>query len=268
MLDGQGGDEWLEGARAHLADLLCRLRLIAVAKRLQVQIAQARIYGFPFSPWRELMGNGIRPLLPPPLVAMLQRVSGRKDLQPPWIEESLLRRAGGLEPRKRWDVAESFARNELRETFLDAHLTTMHEFEERSMAWFGFARRMPFVDRRIVEFCYALPEDQRRRSRTKLVLRNAMRGLLPEPVRQRTSKAEFSAAFFEALRAPGLIELFEKSRLAENGWVGSKQLIEHYAETLRSYATDGIGYGASGNARYLWHLWNAVGLELWLRAEF
>jgi len=267
MLDGRGGDEWLQGTRAHLADLITRLRLVALVKRLRVQIEQARIYGFPFSPWRELLGNGIKPLLPPALIAALRRALGREHPKPPWIDAGLLRRAG-LHKDDQRDRTRSFAQRELYETFADPYLAIVHECEERSAAWAGFEVRTPFNDRRLVEFCCALPEDQRRATRIKVVLRNAMRGLLPESVRERTGKAEFSACFFEALRAPGIAELFEQSRLAEVGWIDPRSLIEHYNETLRSYAVDNITYGPAGNTQHLWRLWNAVGLELWLRSEF
>lgn len=270
MLDGVGGDDWLQGARSHCADLIAGFRFVALAKRLRVQVDQARIYGLPFNPWRELLGNGIRPLLPPALVGALKRVRGR-ELPVPWIDAGLMRRSGSIEPAQQSQgriPGSSFAWQELHEVFIDPFAALVHESEDRTAAWCGFEARSPFFDRRLIEFCCALPEDQRRTVVTKVVLRNAMRGLLPEAVRTRLTKAEFSAAFFDALRAPGIAELFATSRLGEMGWIDGKSLQDYYSRAMLSYAAEGIRYGADGNARYLWQLWNAVGLELWLRSEF
>jgi asparagine synthase (glutamine-hydrolysing) len=52
--------------------------------------------------------------------------------------------------------------------------------------------RYPFWDRRLVEFCLALPSDQKLRNGWgRFVLREAMRGRLPESVRLRATKADF-----------------------------------------------------------------------------
>ncbi|HTW88255.1 MAG TPA: asparagine synthase-related protein, partial [Candidatus Binataceae bacterium] len=210
MLDGIGGDDWLQGTRSYCADLIAGLRLAALAKRLRVQVNQARIYGVPFSPWRELLGNGIKPLLPSALSAALSRARGREP-SVPWIDAGLMRRSGSLEPSlpsQSGPPGGSFAWRELHEVFVDPFAALVHESEDRTAAWCGFEARSPFFDRRLIEFCCALPEDQRRTVVTKVVLRNAMRGLLPETVRTRLTKAEFSAPFFNALRAPGIPELF------------------------------------------------------------
>jgi asparagine synthase (glutamine-hydrolysing) len=270
MLDGVGGDDWLQGTRSHCADLIAGFRFAALVKRLRVQVKQARIYGVPFSPWRELLGNGIKPLLPNALAGALKRVRGR-ELPIPWIDAGLMGRSGLLERHREAQSripGSSFAWRELHEVFTDPFAALVHESEDRTAAWCGFEARSPFFDRRLIEFCCALPEDQRRTVVTKVVLRNAMRGLLPEAVRTRLTKAEFSAPFFDALRAPGIPELFAASRLGEMGWIDRKSLQEHYGRTMRSYAAEGIKYGPGGNTEHLWQLWNAVGLELWLRSEF
>lgn len=54
----------------------------------------------------------------------------------------------------------------------------------------------PFLDRRVVELCLSLPAAQKRRgNQARYVLRNAMRGVLPEPVRLRRDKASFDVPF-------------------------------------------------------------------------
>ena len=54
--------------------------------------------------------------------------------------------------------------------------------------------RVPFLDHRLVEFAFRLPADYKMRGvETKSVLREAMRGMLPEPIRTRRDKIGFRA---------------------------------------------------------------------------
>lgn len=53
----------------------------------------------------------------------------------------------------------------------------------------GIELRVPFLDHRIVEFCAAIPEDLKMRGFSeKAVLRDAMRGLIPETIRRRRKR--------------------------------------------------------------------------------
>jgi asparagine synthase (glutamine-hydrolysing) len=70
------------------------------------------------------------------------------------------------------------------------------ELYDRSAARFGIEARHPFFDKRLVEFCLALPADQKVfEGWTKSILRRAMRGLLPEAVRLRTDKVNLVSPF-------------------------------------------------------------------------
>jgi len=49
--------------------------------------------------------------------------------------------------------------------------------------------RMPFLDHRLVEFVFMLPEAcLHRQGWTKWILREAIKGMVPEPIRQRVDK--------------------------------------------------------------------------------
>jgi len=57
---------------------------------------------------------------------------------------------------------------------------------------FSIEARVPFLDYRLVEYAFALPDAQKIRSGlSKFVLREATRGILPERVRLRTDKMGF-----------------------------------------------------------------------------
>lgn len=60
-------------------------------------------------------------------------------------------------------------------------------------AAFSIELRHPFCDRRLVEFCLALPPDQRLSDGwTRMILRRALEGILPTEVQWRVDKARLS----------------------------------------------------------------------------
>jgi asparagine synthase (glutamine-hydrolysing) len=158
-----------------------------------------------------------------------------------------------------------FARREFYQTFaVDAFQTHAQEMVERSSAAFDLEIRCPFYDRRLIEFCFAIPEEQRRRpGQTKLAMRNAMRGLLPETVRTRLAKANFPEPFFSALKRPDIRDLFSRPLQIESmGWVDGRQVQDAYRGTFQALAD--LGINSREAYRYIWPLWAALGLELWL----
>lgn len=60
---------------------------------------------------------------------------------------------------------------------------------------FNIESRHPYFDVRLVEFCLSLPEEYKlKQGVSKRILKEAMKGILPEQVRSRNDKAEFSEA--------------------------------------------------------------------------
>ena len=67
---------------------------------------------------------------------------------------------------------------------------------ERQCAQLGYEARSPMFARRFIEFAFSTPERTRLRGdQRKFTHVGAMRGLLPESVRTRKTKADFSLAF-------------------------------------------------------------------------
>lgn len=81
----------------------------------------------------------------------------------------------------------------------------------------GVEPRYPFFDRRLIEFCLALPEEQKFGDGwTRLVLRRAMEGILPPAVQWRTDKSNLSPNFHRGLRNAdaAALESIDTERLA------------------------------------------------------
>lgn len=78
--------------------------------------------------------------------------------------------------------------------------TILRSYDRASMSH-GIEMRMPFMDWRLVTYCFALPE----RSKvgggyTKKVLRDAMAGMMPDSIRLRTNKIGFTTPLDEWMR--------------------------------------------------------------------
>ena len=94
------------------------------------------------------------------------------------------------------------------------------ELEERMASGVGIELRRPFFCREMVQFTFSTPERWRRRGRiNKYLHRMALRGLLPETVRQRQSKAEFSITYIWYLSQ--LQELLAKLKATMRGLISS-----------------------------------------------
>lgn len=82
------------------------------------------------------------------------------------------------------------------------------ELTDSAAGAFGIEPRYPFFDRRLVEFCVALPTEQKlAEGWTRLVHRRAMEGVLPTDVQWRNHKGDLSFNFTRRLRETDREEL-------------------------------------------------------------
>src|SRR5262249_40922043 len=114
---------------------------------------------------------------------------------PPWLEETSLRRLGvpitSDGPKRSFsNWSQRVLYEELRANWAFAGaLLALDSYAH----YFGIEIRHPFLDRRLIEMAQVLPGEQRRMgAESKKLLRRAMAGILPEIIRNRTDKAEFS----------------------------------------------------------------------------
>jgi asparagine synthase (glutamine-hydrolysing) len=258
LLNGIGGDEWLSGRLLDLADLA------AAGKVRELQL-RAR------SDWELYDGRGHWSIF-------LARTLARQLLagaMPNWMRSR--RRAHRL------DQHSILSREFLRRTHLVSrihaqserkmrHFATRgqqsifdfatgaaeaHVFElnDRELASAGLEARYPFFDRRLAEFCLRLPDGQRQRGTvSKWVLRNAMRGRLPERIRRKAFKAEFSELFEAVLRGPVAKSRLENLVLCQHtDWLDRKRFA-----ALVDFPED----SARARFRY-WRAWMVLGVDLW-----
>jgi len=269
VLTGVGGDEFLTGSFRHCTDLLSRLEIRALIDYLRDALSSRKI-----NPWRPrdlaatiaLMRDVVRPLVPSAAVRAVNFLR-RRDRVPSFINREFARRgalAERLAAENEIPRAFSFAQAHMYAALLDGRLCQAAEQGSRLDGAYGIESRHPFYDRRVVEFAFAIPEEQRhRRGLTKLVLRNAMRDVLAEKVRRRRTKAEFSSTVLQEVNALGGESLFASLAIAELGWVNQEEVHRMYRQ-----AVDISAAGGDPALTRLRELWRLFGIDLWYRVAF
>jgi asparagine synthase (glutamine-hydrolysing) len=125
---------------------------------------------------------------------------------------------------------------------------------------FSIEARVPFLDYRLAEMAFRLdPGLKLDRGRTKGVLRDAMRGIVPPAILARTDKRGFEAPVVRWLverHAAWLADLLLAGRAVERGYVRKSGV----AQLLARHRGEPRGPGHE--------LWRLVSLELWLRTAF
>ena len=119
--------------------------------------------------------------------------------------------------------------------------------------------RHPFYDRRVIEFCVALPPGQKLRDGyTRAILRRGLASLLPAKIRNRVGKANFLPVLYQ-----GLLR-FERRRL-EDTFVNKPQILEPYVDLDQiklAYAKFLLN-----PEDMVFAIWKALILALWLQSR-
>lgn len=192
MLDGQGADEALGGYHGYfgprLAGLLARGRLRTFARE---SAAIRRLHGQSVGLQLRLVADE---LVPGPVAEILRRLVGRTITRPRYLD---LKKLSADTRPPHWGLIQ--LRQPVRSLSI-AQLTALSlpmllHWEDRDSMAHGVEARLPFLDYRLVECCLGLPESFKLSDGwTKRVLREGLRDLLPESIRERRDKLGFATA--------------------------------------------------------------------------
>ena len=139
----------------------------------------------------------------------------------------------------------------------DGDLIAGAEICDREDAYLAMERRHPFWDRRLIEFALGLPEDQRwRGDQTKFVLCHALRRHLPDSIRRRRTKADFTFLLTAAVARESAGNAFQSLRLAEAGYLNAAAVRQMHDQWLQ------------GRISNSWSLWKILALERWFDTVF
>jgi asparagine synthase (glutamine-hydrolysing) len=223
LLDGFGGDFVVSYGVSRLTELARRGRWLAVLR--ETSAYARRIDGsFPHIFWK----NAFVPLVPVSVRRL--RNSLRRGRDSVWLKAVPLRtdfaRRIGLNDRL--SALHGGAGQPVpgaRQRHSASLSSGLYPFAlgvtDRTTAMFGIERRQPFMDKRLAEFCLALPSEQKLRDGwSRYIARQSLANILPVEVQWRSGKADHSANFNRGLATidrnvlDGLI-LGKSGRIAE-----------------------------------------------------
>jgi asparagine synthase (glutamine-hydrolysing) len=272
VLTGFGGDEWLNGSSFILADMIWSGRFTDLFHDLRDHSrARALNPGAVTRPTcRYFLTFGLIPalsrLLPGPLRTNLKKYLRAVKADPLFVPEfsrrtNQYRRASAAFASAPGD---SFVQRSICRPLVEGWSSYGLEMDERAMAPYGIEQRHPFYNRRIIEFCYGIPEDQRQRGPIKkYVLRKALGDLLPRAVRDRQSKAEFSDTFVKALETVGGEQAFHTLSPMVRRWINPEQAVAMYRKMTELVKKQDANYKVFAS-----RLWSVVAVDIWCEAVF
>ena len=249
IFTGGGSEIITEGNRYHLADLISQghwNRALQMAR----QWSQAKNQSL----WSILYQLGIEPLLPlfwrEGIPTALRRGYGSWPKLgaftiPPWVLPDFAQKyemrhkaASTINQLSHYPIEQSF------------NLLGIETFSGNWSSWYlaaplGIHTSQPFLDRRLITYCLSLPRELREIPGVpKPLLQEAMKGILPEPIRTRRYKRSFNEAYWKGLakNLPYLEEMVNQSAINDLDIFDKSQLIE----VMRQHAI-GIGDVRSGS---------------------
>jgi asparagine synthase (glutamine-hydrolysing) len=239
VLYGQGGDEALAGFGPHY---LVHLRELRSRSAVQAATELGRSLDVLYRRGRPVVGARLR---------------GRKDVP----VTSLLaapfaaRHAGEHYATERTDL-----RARLLADLFDGSLPARLRYTDKNARRFGVPVRMPFVDRDLVRFVFGLESEALvKDGRGKRVLRDAMRGLLPDSVLDRRDKvgaATPQGEWFMRLKNHIYGEFLSES-FANRPYFDQSAVLEAFEGWIKG--TNSVGSMT---------IWRILNVELWLQEFF
>ncbi len=246
LLDGQGADEAMAGYdQAHgiiWAYWLSRGRVDRLGREMASYVRR-----YPVEPWR------------PGLFATYY-------LLPQAARDRIAARYYGSNGVMAHDLRDRFApapvdsiepfddrlRNELVRWQLVTQLPEFLRYADRNSMAFSREVRLPFLDHRLIDYCFGLPPDLLLAGAvTKVVLREAMRGIVPDLIIERKDKLAYSPPQTHWLRGP------------LSGWLDG--LLADAAQRCDVFDREGVRAlrDHSGSERSLAVAWRIASTEAW-----
>jgi asparagine synthase (glutamine-hydrolysing) len=250
MLDGQGGDELFAGYLGYLGYFFASLLLEGRLKTLAAEvIAQRRVRGLKPA---QIVAALARPFVPPYIAWQVRaRANGARALLGP-----ALGRQAFAAPSTQSAFRDQFRRQ--LHLVITTRLPELLHYEDRNSMTHSIEARVPFLDHRLADLIFSLAADHIiRGGNTKMILREALADLLPEPIRTRTSKLGFDTPEQAWLRGSlGILaaEVFESRSTADRGLID----VQAACKRLKLHRAGKLSAGPE--------LWRALNLELWAHA--
>jgi asparagine synthase (glutamine-hydrolysing) len=135
---------------------------------------------------------------------------------------------------------------------------------DRVCSAFSIESRYPYLDHRIIEFSFSMPENQKiRKAWSKYVLRTATKNLIPESIRKRKKQGTPIPLerWLKDLRNE-IREVFNSKEFRERGYFNQNAVLNLYER----YCSGKLN--RQQRQFYGGIIWRILNVELWFRAFF
>ena len=174
------------------------------------------------------------------------------------IRGYLIKRCPGFQPRTR-----KF-RDDLNEILywelMRDNIPMLMQYGDRTSMAFSIESRVPFLDYRLMEYLCSLPFNLKiKGSTTKYLMRQSLRGILPDQITDRPDKKAYPTPFSLWLKGP--IHDYAQDIISSNA-LKSRDIFQ--PDKVRTI----FDQHCSGQADHAWLLWRVINLERWLETYF
>ena len=250
LLDGQGGDELLAGYLPSFYPLLGQM-IKQMALRRLIREFDAFRKSHRGMPNRFFQGIAAA-VLPDWAKLYLQKYMNSRM---GWADERFRKRYSRHFPSPR--KFKEDLNNYLYHIFRSMILPGLLRYEDRNSMAFSLESRLPFLDYRLVEYIFSLPPEQKlKEGVTKVVLRDAMKGTLPDEIRNRMDKMGFGTPqdiWFRTVLKESISEIIGSKSFAERGYFD----VHKVRKAFENHCSGKINISSL--------IWRWVNLEVWLR---
>ena len=264
LLTGEGGDDWMAGSLAHWPDLLGKWQL----SRLLQETRGIAAGGNATLAFRALLGSAVGPL-----ISSTRNESLIHALVPPmheipsWISPDWARKIGLAERLSATSLPRdlpTFAQQQRYGRYVHANSHIVFDNIFAMAARHDVELRHPFHDLRLTRFLMGAAGGMLlRNGEKKYLLRQAMIDTLPEAIRTRQDKAEFSAPVIEAVASYFAIKRPEDMIAAKLGWIDPRGLTDQ-VDILVAWRNKRDGSLRPITTPTANALWMMVSIDLWL----
>jgi asparagine synthase (glutamine-hydrolysing) len=265
LLDGTDGDRTISHGETYLTELARSGRWLEFHRQATALAKVQRVHGkLRHLVWR----YGIRPFIPPALVDIKhqlvksRRTASARDriIRPEFAQRIRLTDSPAAGPVNGRVMPRSAREEHWRELASGINAYSLELFDKAASA-FNIEMRFPFYDRRLMEFCLALPGEQKLSDGwTRYILRAGMQEILPEKVCWRTSKSNVFQAFNRQLQSIGREGL-------DHRVVESARILEEYLDknNLESIYAD---YWVQTSQRLVnaYYIFSIISLAGWMKS--
>lgn len=259
LLTGQAGDETLAGYDKYylylFADLFKRFKWKAARKEIELyNVYQLATKGAKEDVSRDVSKILLSYFLPGFMKTGIQYFMAREEPSPYLNKDFTRQYSSDVEIKKRFS---SILNNELYNAFKISPLPSLLHIDDRASMAHSVETRNPFLDYRLVEYLFSVPAEWKiRDSKTKFLLREAMKGVLPEMIRIRRDKMGFPTPLKSWIKnelKDDLLKIFSSKEFLSRPYFNAAEIKKDFSRLIEQ----------GKMSEYT--VWSWLNLELWFR---